>query len=409
MSSPPRTPAPNLVLLRTSARPRQAESAATIDGELEILGLSLARRTTLAARRAGFGRVFRLASAQSAPWREAAAALVSGPPAPLVIAPETILGETGWLAQLAAAPSEPARWSEAPGRLIVLGAERAAQALAMLASEHDATMLADLRERLFVRFGPPTPLPAALDPLLVESANEIAPAERRLLQSLVKESDGFMARHAERPISLAISRLLAPTAVTPNQITLVSVGLGLIAAPFFLSPLGEWQTLGGLLLLAHSILDGCDGELARLRFQETRWGGTLDFWGDNVVHSAVFACMALGWSRIGGGMPPLILGASAVLGTIASASFVYWRVMRAKRDSGPLFTSVARAPSRPLARLLDTLSRRDFIYLIIAFALFGRANLFLLLTGLGAPMFFAAVVYLDLRQRTAKASSPPGT
>ena len=28
-------------------------------------------------------------------------------------------------------------------------------------------------------------------------------------------------------------------------------------------------------------LDGCDGELARLKFKESRWGGLLDFWGDN--------------------------------------------------------------------------------------------------------------------------------
>src|SRR2546426_3192414 len=38
--------------------------------------------------------------------------------------------------------------------------------------------------------------------------------------------------------------------------------------------------------LAHSILDGCDGELARLKFQHSRWGAVLDFWCDNVVHVA---------------------------------------------------------------------------------------------------------------------------
>ena len=56
------------------------------------------------------------------------------------------------------------------------------------------------------------------------------------------------------------------------------------------------QTIGALLFLAHSILDGCDGELARLKFQQSRWGGVLDFWGDNVVHTVIFACMGVGWS-----------------------------------------------------------------------------------------------------------------
>ena len=37
-------------------------------------------------------------------------------------------------------------------------------------------------------------------------------------------------------------------------------------------------------------------ELARLKFLESRTGAILDFWGDNVVHVAVFSCMAIGWS-----------------------------------------------------------------------------------------------------------------
>src|SRR5262249_56625939 len=104
-----------------------------------------------------------------------------------------------------------------------------------------------------------------------------------------------MARHVERPISLRIARHLASTAITPNQITLLSVGIGLSGALFFLCSQWVCQTIGALLFLAHSILDGCDGELARLKFQETRFGGVIDYWGDNVVHIGVFACIAIGW------------------------------------------------------------------------------------------------------------------
>ena len=189
--------------------------------------------------------------------------------------------------------------------------------------------------------------------MVVETSTDVRVAERRLLRSLVKDTDGFMARHVERPISLQIVRRLASTAVTPNQITMVSVAIGLSGAPFFLSALWPWQTVGALLFLAHSILDGCDGELARLRFQESRWGGVLDFWGDNVVHIATFACMAVGWSLSAAATWPLLLGAAAVLGNLGSAGFVYWRLMRVKDDSGPLFTSVSdgsRPPSCAAAR-----------------------------------------------------------
>ena len=128
--------------------------------------------------------------------------------------------------------------------------------------------------------------------MVLATPMDIAIAERRLLQGLVKDSDGFLVRHLDRPISLQISRRLASTAVTPTQITLLSIAIGLCGAAFFLSSHWAWQTLGALLFLLHSIVDGCDGELARLKFQELKFGGLLDFWGDNIVHAAIFGCIA---------------------------------------------------------------------------------------------------------------------
>ena len=157
-----------------------------------------------------------------------------------------------------------------------------------------------------------------------------------------------MARHVERPISLQISRRLAGTAITPNQMSLISIAVGICGGPFFLSSRPLMQTIGALLFLAHSILDGCDGELARLKFQQSRWGGVLDFWGDNVVHTVIFGCMGIGWSLAAGAIWPLWLGAGAVLGTLGSAGFVYWRLMRSKDGDETMFTSVSDAPERPL-------------------------------------------------------------
>ena len=65
--------------------------------------------------------------------------------------------------------------------------------------------------------------------------------------------------------------------------------------------------------------------------------------------------------------------------------------MRAKDDGGALFTSVSAEPERPLARVLDAASRRDFIYLVLLLALVGKSHWFLLLAGLGAPIYFCLV------------------
>jgi 1L-myo-inositol 1-phosphate cytidylyltransferase / CDP-L-myo-inositol myo-inositolphosphotransferase len=407
---------PILVLVPASvASPRAPDVAPTPDGDPAVLGLGLMRRTAIAARRAGYGQIFFLARDHAAPpgivtisnWNHLAAAPMPSQAAPLLIAPAAILSETNWLERLAETRVEPAAWAAIPQRIVMLAAAAVPDALAALYAEDGAYDFTAVQDRLTRRFGPPAAIPVGIDPMVVTTSMDVRVAEQRLLRSLVKDTDGFMARHVERPISLQIVRRLASTAVTPNQITIASAAIGLFGAPFFLSEFWLWQTVGALLFLTHSIVDGCDGELARLKFQESRWGGVLDFWGDNVVHIVTFACMAVGWSLSVSALWPLLLGAAAVLGNLGSAAFVHWRLMRIKDDSGPLFTSVSKAPDNRLARLLDAASRRDFIYLVLILALFGKSNWFLLLAALGAPIFFILLVFLALRERRPNISTRP--
>ena len=409
--------APKLVLLPARLASLNAAGVARADdGDPMILGLSLTRRAVLAARRAGYDQVFLLAgNGRATPgvaaipdWHRLVASLASCQAARLVIAPAAILAETDWLERLAETEIEPAAWAAIPNRIVMLPAASAPAALEALDEEGGTYDLIAVEDRLARRLGAPAPIPAGIDPMVVEAPTDVPVAELRLMRTLVKDTDGFMARHVERPVSLQISRRLARTAITPNQMSMISIVVGICGGPFFLSARPSLQTIGALLFLAHSILDGCDGELARLKFQVSRWGGVLDFWGDNVVHAVIFACMAIGWSVSAGAAWPLSLGGAAVLGTLGSAGFVYWRLMRVKGDGGALFTSVSAAPERPLARLLDTASRRDFIYLVIILALIGRSNWFLLLAAAGAPIYFFLLVFLAARERLLETPKPSG-
>ncbi len=369
------------------------------DGDPVVLGLSLVQRTALTAQRAGYGRTLVLGGKGAS----AAGALPSSSHSPLIIAPAAILAEANWLERLASIPVEPAAWAALPGRIVMLPAASAPAAADALNEDGGLRDLAAVESRLARLFGPPAPIPAGIDPMVVRTPADVRAAERRLLKSLVKDTDGFMARHVERPISLAISRRLARTAITPNQMSLISIAVGICGGPFFLSSRPLMQTIGALMFLAHSILDGCDGELARLKFQQSRWGGILDFWGDNVVHTVIFGCMGVGWSLSAGSLWPLALGAGAVFGTLGSAGFVYWRLMRGKDGADTLFTSVSDGPGRPLTRLLNSASRRDFIYLVILLALFGRSNWFLVLAGIGAPVYFLLVLFAARPQASQEA------
>jgi 1L-myo-inositol 1-phosphate cytidylyltransferase / CDP-L-myo-inositol myo-inositolphosphotransferase len=403
--------APVLVLLAASAASPGATGVAPgLDRDPVILGLSLIQRTALAAHRAGYAQVFLLGGgdrnapgiAPVADWKSLAASLSSASPASLIIAASAILAEGDWLERLASARIEPAGWGTIPNRIVILPAASVPDAADALDLGSAAQGLREVEARLASRFGSPARILVAIDPMIVETPAGVGAAERRLLKSLVKDTDGFMARNVERPISLQISRRLAGTGITPNQMSLISIAVGICGGPFFLSSRPLMQTIGALLFLAHSILDGCDGELARLKFQQSRWGGVLDFWGDNVVHTVIFGCMGVGWSLAAGAIWPLWLSAGAVLGTLGSASFVYWRLMRSKDGDDTLFTSVSDAPERPLTRLLDSASRRDFIYLVILLALFGRSNWFLVLAGIGAPIYFFLVLFASRAQALAE-------
>jgi phosphatidylglycerophosphate synthase len=402
----PRNAGPNLILLPIAAS-LDSSDVEVRDLEPNILGLGLVQRTVLAARRAGHGQIFFLTGDFAAPagttaipnWGSLAEILAASQATSLVIASARILSEAAWLEMLAATQLESAAWVTISDRLVALAPTAVADALAALDAQGGAHDMAAVQDRLMRRFGSAGAIPVEIDPMVIMTAKDIRVAEQRLLSALVKETDGFMARYVDRPISLRISRLLAPTAVTPNQMTMLSIAIGVCGAAFFLSELWWWQTVGALLFLIHSIVDGCDGELARLRFQESRYGGILDFWGDNVVHVAIFACIAAGWTLASGMIWPLLLGAVATVGTLASAGLVHWRQMRIKDGHDPLFTSVSSTPNYYVARLLDAASRRDFIYLVPVLALLGKSNWILVSASLVIPIFFLLLLFLGVHER----------
>jgi len=101
-------------------------------------------------------------------------------------------------------------------------------------------------------------------------------AESKLLSNLKKSSDGPVSRFLNRPISTRISRILTKTMISPNLVSLISFAISLWGAFFFF--LGGYINLviGGVLAQFASIVDGSDGEIARLKFKGTEFGGWFD-------------------------------------------------------------------------------------------------------------------------------------
>src|SRR5262245_35642286 len=120
-------------------------------------------------------------------------------------------------------------------------------------------------------------------------------AEDAIFAELLRGDLGFVARHLNKPVSFRITRhLLCRLPVTPNQVTLGAAAIGLLGAALIATGRHSLMLLGFVLAHVQSVLDGCDGELARVRFQQSPRGEWLDTIADDALNLVLFACIGVG-------------------------------------------------------------------------------------------------------------------
>lgn len=122
----------------------------------------------------------------------------------------------------------------------------------------------------------------------VDSSAELHDALDMLIKWASSGTDGFVSRNVNRKVSRWITRLLLQTGISANQTSLLSF---LVATAGALAVgRGAWRR-GAILIQVSSILDGCDGELARARLESSPQGGvfdaTLDRWADALITSGM--------------------------------------------------------------------------------------------------------------------------
>ena len=124
-------------------------------------------------------------------------------------------------------------------------------------------------------------------------------AEDAVFEDLMRGDLGLVARFINKKISFRLTRyLLVHLPITPNMVTLFAGAIGLWGA--FLISTGTYDhiVMGFLLAQFQSILDGCDGELARVRFQQTSIGEWLDTIVDDVLNLALVLAIGVAlWRR----------------------------------------------------------------------------------------------------------------
>src|SRR3954463_9278032 len=116
------------------------------------------------------------------------------------------------------------------------------------------------------------------------------------------EMDDWLNARIFHPLAQRLARLLVPTPLTPNMVS-VAGGLAIVAAALLYTRL-EWPLSVALGVLAHAswhVLDGADGDLARMPGRSSPLGEMIDGVCDYFGHIVLYVLLAAYGDRLGWG------------------------------------------------------------------------------------------------------------
>jgi phosphatidylglycerophosphate synthase len=389
-----------------------------------IAGLPIAERVLRSAFRAGYARVFVYASAEITPalrriirdirgdvrvlsdardWQRALEVLpddhVVTAIGPGTVVSPALLGDAAAMKLRDADLRDVPAGSEWP----VSGVVRM-----QVSNARDVEALTALLE---ARLHGAAPMPAGEDvsfgrarlALRITDAAAVPSAEQIIRRSSYKDTDNKLARF-NRSMSLPISIALIRTPLTANQLSVALVALGFYSAWLF-STGNYWAgVLGGFLSLAASVMDGCDGEIARLKYQESALGCWIETFGDYSYYIAIFVGLTVGAARRTGWHSFYWLGGIALAGTLVAFALLIFLRSRITAGQPEKLHTIARARfrqeqtwwSRIIWRISFVATRSAMPYGIFAFSLVGLLPLVVVLAAIGSNTYWISMV-LKLR------------
>lgn len=239
--------------------------------------------------------------------------------------------------------------------------------------------------------GPPDRTAGPRAGILEPADRPPASLERCLIRGLRNPRDGWLDRAVGRRLSAPLTRVLVRTPLSPNVVTALAMVLGIAGGLALGSSSGAGVAMGVAALVLSSALDCADGELARLRFEESRFGHALDLAGDTVVHLAVLGGIARRLAEAGaapswGTLAALAAGVAGAFAVVTACEVTEGRRRR-----------VASWENRLIDGVLAPLTTRDWYLFPVGFALAGQLPWLVPAAAVGANVFWAAGLAALLR------------
>jgi phosphatidylglycerophosphate synthase len=197
--------------------------------------------------------------------------------------------------------------------------------------------------------------------------------DQLFLDSAVKAEDSPFTTFLVSPYSKYLARWAARRGWTPNQVTIASLAIGVLAAAAFATGERAGLIAGALLLQLSFVTDCVDGQLARYTRTFTPLGAWLDAVFDRTKEYVVYAGLAIG-AAVTSDPVWVLAGAALALQTIRHAiDFSYLALQReqlAATRQPALEEPADRPTSGGAAGAWDTATGRRGVYwvkLLIAF------------------------------------------
>ncbi len=121
--------------------------------------------------------------------------------------------------------------------------------------------------------------------------------DRARLDAAVKRDDGFFATFFVSPYSPHLVRWAAGRGWSPNAVTILSMGLGTLAAACFATGQRVGLLAGAIVFQLAFVADCVDGQLARYTRRFSALGAWLDSIFDRAKEYVVYAGLAIGAAR----------------------------------------------------------------------------------------------------------------
>ncbi len=200
-------------------------------------------------------------------------------------------------------------------------------------------------------------------------------AKNMLFSQVTKSTSGFVSRYINARISIPTSKFLVETGITPHMVTVLLVlTTGLSAAYLVTQATDAFKlALAGILWQFAAIFDRCDGEIARIKLCESKFGEWFDTVTDNIAYICAYIGVIIGIHRLHPDtMLYVYLGISAITTLVLILIVMYSYAV--KTGSGSLqnylvgFASVPDSEKSLVYKFMERyafIAKRDFFSFFI--------------------------------------------